>query len=204
MGIKDLATVQAYHRDRVRDFGAGTSQALGWKNRETQFEKFAELCKLGDFTNRNVLDLGCGHGDLFAYLLERHSGIQYVGIDQFDSFLELAVQRYGQYANCRFYRGDFAAIPLVTADYVVCSGALNYRQSESGYLQQMIARFFGAARIGLGINLLRRVDFSAGILVAFDPEKVLRFCKQIASRVCLVEPSGDAQEDYYSVFLYRD
>lgn len=202
MGIKDIATVQAYHRDRIHQFGAGSSEALGWKNRQSQFSRFAELCRLADFSACSVLDLGCGHGDLFAYLDERYAGVTYTGIDQTDAFLELAVQRYGSRANCTFYRAEFGSVALPEADYVLCSGALNYRHSEPGYLQRMIVKFFSAARQGMAINLLRRVDFPDGVLVAYDPDEVLDFCRKIAPHAVMHDCGAAA--DNYTVLLYRN
>ena len=86
---------------------------------------------------------------------------------------------------------------------MVCSGALNYRHSDPGYLQQMLVRFFAAARLGMAINLLRRVDFSDGVLVAYEPAEVQEFCQRIAPRVELLDRSPALASDHYTLLLYR-
>jgi hypothetical protein len=84
---------------------------------------------------------------------------------------------------------------------VICSGALNYRNSDSNYLCKMISRFFEAASIGMGLNLLSRVDFANGALAHFDPVEVADYCQQLTSKV---EVRLSHDEDYFTVFLYRD
>lgn len=201
MQIKDFATVKAYHHERIERFGADACEALGWKNQSSQEKRFAEFLKLGDFSNSSVLDLGCGHGDLFAVLDEKFANINYTGFDQSEAFLEVALQRFGRNRNARFLRGDFATTQLPVADYVICCGALNYRSTNPGYVFEMIARMFASCRLGLGVSLLSAVDFADGILAAYSPQAVLGFCQQLASRVELHEDYGC---DDFMVFLYRE
>lgn len=198
--IKDLATVKAYHSDRIARFGAQACKALGWKDRDSQLRRFAEFTRLADFSGHSLLDVGCGHGDLYAYLSERQQPVDYTGLDQSEAFLEVALKRYGHAPNTRFLLGEFASTTLPESDYVICCGALNYRSSNPGYVYEMIARLYGACRLGMGVSLLRSVDFADGILAAYDPEPILAFCRQLAPEVSLRQGYGD---DDFMVFLYR-
>ncbi len=201
MSLKDIALVRAYHDDRIQRFGTEASEALGWKNRESQQHRFEELAQIGDLRGRSVLDVGCGHGDLYPYLKQRHGQLHYTGIDNVGAFLEVAVRRFGEETNTRFLLGEFGSQQLPQTDFVICCGALNYRNSDSDYLYRMIKRFFDATSIGLGLNLLKKVDFSAGILARFDPNQVADFCRRLTSRV---EVRVDQDENYFTLFLYRE
>ena len=81
MSLKDIALVRAYHDHRIERFGIEASEALGWKNRDSQQHRFEELAQIGDLRGCSVLDVGCGHGDLYPYLQERHGEFHYTGID---------------------------------------------------------------------------------------------------------------------------
>jgi SAM-dependent methyltransferase len=200
MSIKDLAVVQAYHADRVERFGVKSVEALGWNSQNSQRGRFQQLARLGDFDGHSILDVGCGHADLYAYLKENHSDIRYTGIDYVSDFLDVAVQKYGDDSNAHFLLGEFNAAVLPKADFVICCGALNYRNSDFDYLPRSISRLFDACTIGVGLNLLREVDFPDGILITWTLDEVLESCRQLAPNVAVVD---DPQENYFTVFLYH-
>lgn len=201
MSLKDTALVRAYHEDRVKRFGIDASEALGWKDRESQQYRFQELAEIGDLQGHSILDIGCGHGDLYPYLAERNGLFNYTGIDNVGAFLEVAAQRFGEESNTKFLLGDFTTLQLPKADFIICCGALNYRNSDPAYLYKMINRFFDVTSIGLGLSLLRKTDFDNGILANFNPKKVAEYCKQLTSRV---DVRVSAQENNFTLFLYRE
>jgi SAM-dependent methyltransferase len=200
MNIAELTEIQAYHLDRLIDFGPGTPGALGWKhdeNHELRLEAFSEL---GDFSGRSVLDVGCGHGDLRTVLEKHYEGFSYTGIDQMQPFLDVALQRHGKSAKTDFLLGDFTVDELPKADYVIASGALSYRCAAPNFIFAMINKLYAASAIGLGFNLLSRVDFTTGILVPYDPVLILAYCQSISGQVQL---RSDSVGDDFTVFLHK-
>jgi SAM-dependent methyltransferase len=201
MAIKDVAVVKAYHQSRIARFGAETAEALGWKFRDRQLARFEEFTRMDFFEGCSVLDVGCGHGDLLPALQSVVSEFHYTGIDQSEEFLQIALQRYGREPNARFLLGEFGSTPLPRSDFVICCGALNYRNSDVGYLQRMIVRFFEAANIGVGLNLLGKIDFEDGVLVAHSPAEVLAFCRMISP---YVEIRQSPDDDNFTVFMFHE
>ncbi len=200
MQIKDVAAVHAYHKCRVERFGCAATEALGWKNSESQSERFRHFADFADLANSEVLDVGCGHGDIYPYLQSIHGELFYTGIDQSRSFLDVAVQRFDADENTRFLLGDFCSLLLPSTDYVICCGALNYRNSDPNFLFRMINRFFDASRKAVGLSLLERVDFDNGILVPSDPDRVVEFCERLSANVVV---KNDPDTDHFSVFIYH-
>lgn len=201
MSIKDFATVTAYHGERISRFGSDACEALGWKNSSSQSKRFEHLLQLGGIEGSSVLDLGCGHGDLYPFLRDRFGSFQYIGVDSMSSFLDVAVSRFSDDPNVRFLLGEFASVSLPIADFVVCCGALNYRQSDADYLNKMIERFYGLSSKCLVLSLLHRVDHTYGVLTPSDPEQVWNFCRNLSS---LVEIQMDEGEDFFTVAIYRE
>lgn len=200
MAITDRAAILQYHRARVASFGRGTPAALGWKTPRSQTARFEVLAEIGDLNDHSVLDVGCGHGDLRAFLDERYPRLHYLGIDHFEPFLEVAHERYASWPNTRYLLGDFTTARLPETDYVIASGALGYRSRESDFAIRMIDKLYSSCRVALGFNLLGHLPDGETILAAYDPETIASHCQRLASRISLRE--GYLQDDF-TVFLYR-
>src|ERR1700755_1796084 len=108
MNASDLASIAAFHKNLITEYGAEGKDALGWISDESQKSRFKVLSKLGDFTGKSVLDAGCGHADLFSYLSAIYNNIQYTGIEQLPALLTVAVKRYGHLPNTCFLQSDFS------------------------------------------------------------------------------------------------
>jgi SAM-dependent methyltransferase len=193
MDLIERATVMHYHRHRIAEYGP-RPQALGWKNPHSQWERFELIAQAADFAHCSVLDLGCGRGDLKAFLDERHPGVRYTGVDQMPEFLQDAVRRYAGDGNARFLLGDFARMELPAADYVIACGALAYRTADANYHERMIRRMHAAARRALIFNVLDARRFARHPLLAgHDCGAVLDLCRRLSPHVAVSQ--GDLDDD---------
>jgi SAM-dependent methyltransferase len=201
MKLKEKAAILHYHRHRQKQFQGETPEALGWKNDASQQVRYRILAKIGDLNGCSILEPGCGYGDMLAFLDRRYEGIAYTGFDLVPEFLEAAARRYARRGNCRFFLADFFKNPLPRADYVLASGALGYRTREPDYYTRCIARFFEAADMGLGFNLLDRSMFSGHpLLTGHSREEILSFCRGLTDRVRVIRGYF---EDDFTVFMYK-
>ena len=83
---------------------------------------------------------------------------------------------------------------------MVCSGGLNYRTSENRHVFKMISKFFKASRLGLGLNILKSVDFENGILVPYSESQIMKYCKKLTSNLVLKESDN---QNNFTLFLYQ-
>ncbi|MBM89104.1 MAG: hypothetical protein CMQ41_12085 [Gammaproteobacteria bacterium] len=201
MQVKDIALLRAYNDDRISRFGTDSNRALGWKNPESQIKRFEQLAKIGKINGHRLLDAGCGHGDLYPYLKQIYGEFEYIGLDYQREFLDVAIDRFGRYENTKFVYGEFSSQSIPVVDYVICCGALNYRNSETDYINRMIYKLFAVSKIGLGLSLLKRVEFEDGFLVPTHPAATLEFSKELTSSIVLQD---DPKDDYFTLFLYRE
>jgi len=109
---------------------------LDWGDREAQFKRFEILSTEVDLANRNLLDIGCGLGDLFTYLKTvNHLPKNYVGSDLVPEMIKLAKE---QQPDCQFYCCDILADnpSNLKFEVVFCSGVFNLRSEDNiGFLK---------------------------------------------------------------------
>ena len=197
--LLDNAAVFRYHRQRIREYGAGSPGALGWQPDGQQI-RFEVLAQIGDLAHCSVLDVGCGYADLYPFLRQRFAGVQYWGIEQMPELLDLAQARYPGAPNMTLRTGDFLREALPLSDYVLASGSLNYRHRHPRFIYQAIEKLFGSCQRGLGFNLLCWEPVGGGPLAAYDPADIVAFCETLAPKVVLREGYRDGD---FTVFMYR-
>jgi len=200
MELLDKANIFRFHNDLISRFGVGNTAALGWNEPAGQQVRFNILSGIGKFHNHSVLDAGCGHGDLYEYLVKLYPKLRYYGVEQIPHILQQAIDRYSHLPNTYFFEGDFSAADLPLVDYVIASGSLSYRNSDKLFVLKTIEKLFKTCRIGLGFNLLRTIEPADGFLEAYNPVYITEFCRKLTGHVVLTE---DYYEEDYTVFMYH-
>ncbi len=152
--MTDPGYLKAY-RDAVQEHGASFEATL-WGSPATQRLRFDVLLDGVDLTERKILDLGCGQGDLAQYLLEREIPFgAYVGFDAMDAMIDVARQR--NLARSRFEAVDLLAVDLAplaaeAADWAIVSGTLNTMEPDDAV--RFVERTFQSVREGVAFNFL--------------------------------------------------
>jgi SAM-dependent methyltransferase len=175
MDLIERANVIGFHRRRL---GGTLLHALGWRSEASQQLRFETLCAIGDLNHSTVLDLGCGYGDLRAFLGSRYADFVYLGLEQMTEFVDEAQNRYSHLPNTHFLQVDFLNVVFPKVDYALASGAFGYRSSNSLYPFDVISELWGAVSKGLAFNMLDASVFQENdILAGRDVEDVMSFCR---------------------------
>ena len=202
MNLFEKANIIRFHRHRIAVFNDGTVKALGWRGEESQHKRFEVISKLGDFNGSSVLDLGCGYGDLKAYLDQSFSNFSYLGIDQMPEFVNKAKRRHRKKVNTHFLHADFSKVALPKMDFVIASGALSYHSEDTDFHTKMIRKFYTSANIALAFNMMNDNHFKGNeLLVGHNFKKVLSFCKSISPDVKVFQ---DYFEGDFTIFMYHE
>lgn len=78
-------------------------ESLGWNERAGQQIRLKILLGIGDLTAHSVLDAGCGHGDLFEYLIERFPQPEILWRRMMPGILQVALDRYSHHPGASFF-----------------------------------------------------------------------------------------------------
>ena len=142
--LEIVAAARERYSERLRQHGPGVL-ALGWDTQAHQEIRFAAAASL--IEGKSLLDVGCGLGDLLAYLCERgRRPDSYHGIDILPEFVAEARRRHKDKEGVCFSEGDIFDTDLSTyADTVIALGLLNYRLKSEEENYAYVVRFLEAA-----------------------------------------------------------
>jgi SAM-dependent methyltransferase len=200
MTLTDTAAIFRFHKEQVEAFGKGSTEALGWTSADAQLQRFEVLAGIADLDQQILLDAGCGHGDLRAYLYTRYPSMTYIGIEQIPELLDRAIEQYANIPETIFLQGDFTSSTLPDADYILACGSLNYRSSDPEFIFKTIEKLFTACRKGFGFNLLSMLHEPHPLIVAYNPQLILDFCQKLTPHVQIIE---GYRENDFSIFMYQ-
>ena len=177
------------YRRAVEEFGAGFEATL-WNSREAQQRRFDVMIDLAGFEDCVVVDIGCGHGDLAAHLIELEVPFKrYVGVDAVVEMVESATRR--GLLHSEFVLADVVTHPEVLegqdADFTCFSGTLNTMDFETA--RRVVRSAFDASAQGVVFNFLsdrhheRWADKQLEPARRFDTIAWLEWALDLSSRV---------------------
>lgn len=125
-----------------------SAKGLNWHSQPYQVLRFEKLCELlpDDLENYTLGDIGCGFGDLYDYLDPKPKS--YTGYDMMQEMVAITQKATKQEAVLL----DATITSPKTADYHVCSGALNILTKFETTL--FIQNCFKASKKGFIFNCL--------------------------------------------------
>lgn len=183
----------ARYGGRLEAHGPGVL-ALGWGRDAWQVARFHAVLhalRPSDLAGRELLDVGCGLGDLLGFLREQGlAPSAYVGLDITPGFLDVAGARYPE---ARLELRDLVAEPFAepVADTGVVLGVLNWEHPDAWtHLEAMVQAAFAAVRGALLVNLISDVhneDYPREPFIHYyDPPEVLRLGQRLTPFCTLV------------------
>jgi SAM-dependent methyltransferase len=163
--------------------------------------RFLKLMEIADLRDRRVLDLGCGIGDFYPFLVQKFGQLDYTGIDLVPEMVDFAAKKY---PAARFLCRDIAKDELNESfDYVLASVVFNNAMPDGdSYMQELLTLAFKLCTLGLGFNFIStHVNFTDPEMAYHDPAEVLDFCIRHLTRKVVVQHHYERVD--VAVFAYR-
>jgi SAM-dependent methyltransferase len=182
----DRNIYRARYLERLAEFGHDP-RSLGW-SKGKQEARFKALTSRVDLTRvQTVLDVGCGFGDMYAYLRQRGFRGRYLGIDFIDELLDVGRSVYPDAELRNVDIDDFE--PDERFDLVVASGIFNgvlEHEEQWARIERTLARMYRLAKFACAADFMSAyVDYSRGDTFYAEPERVLSLAKRLSRRVAL-------------------
>ena len=199
---KDKEKIIDRYNERLKKYGFDyRSLAVG--NVERQLVRYGVLSQIGKLNNTSMLDVGCGFGDFYGFLLAKGLRVDYKGYDMNPNLIEVAKNKY---PSARFEDRDFFTEEInEKVDYIVSSSAFNNKLQQIdnyAFIKKVIKKCFDLCKIGTSINMLTSyVNFEAEHGFYYSPEEIFKYCKTLTDRVAL-------RHDYclyeFTLYLYKE
>lgn len=205
MNLKDKTACIERYRSRLHSF-ADSPETLGWGGgRERQEARFETHCQIEEFAGKpilSVLDVGCGFGDMGAYLARTRPQVRYVGVDVNPDLLAVGREKYPE-LDLRVH--DVLEADLAERFDLVCeSGIFNYQLRHEGqheYIRKMLGRFFGLCTVGVSADFMSAyVDFKHENAFHFPEAAAVAVGRELSKRFVL---RGDYLDYEYCLQVLR-
>jgi SAM-dependent methyltransferase len=150
---------------------------LDWASAASQRKRFEVLVANVPLRGRSLLDVGCGLGDLLAYLAERGIDLAYTGVDVLARMVAACRERFGGVRG-RFVQADVfadASFGREGFDVVFASGIFNLDLGNNReFLPVALRRLLELSREHVAANFLhvRARGRDKGYFF-YDPDEVL-------------------------------
>lgn len=175
------------YQNKFKKFGVDHKSLL-WKSRGAAHQRFRQFWAEIDFTNKSVLDVGCGFGEFGKFLVKRYKGVDYMGVDIVPEFIEEARK---QLPSCQFEVKDLFNDEIREKfDVVIASGVLNSNvENNMEYRQSAIKKMFDLTSHVLAFNMLGSHPAPANKkdsnIWYSDSLEILGYCMTLTRRVIL-------------------
>lgn len=200
---KDAEIICDRYEKRYQDYGY-SPRTLDW-DKGKQDMRFSILTSQFDFKNSEVLDIGCGFGDLNRILSSRTDNqYHYHGVDIVPSLISEARHQY-KGDNIDFYCGDFLEMDLPQVDYAIASGIFNFKLKDNNnyqFIEQSMEKAYRLSRTGFAFDFLSdKVDYTKEMTFHSSPEKILALAYGLSRNVTLL---NNYMPFEFSVFVFKD
>jgi len=152
-----------------------------------------------------LLDLGCGAGHLYEYLLRQPvANLSYMGLDLSPKFVALCQQKH---PGVPFVCADVLEQDVPVSDYAVMNGVFTEKRELTfdqmfDYLKRMLHRTFAAARVGLAFNVMsKQVDWERDDLFHLPLDLLAGFLTRELSRNFVIRNDYGLYE--FTTYLFK-
>lgn len=194
------------YKQKFKEFGV-SPQALQWKSKGAAHQRFRQFWAEIDFDNKNVLDVGCGFGEMGNFLTKRYENVKYKGVDIMQEFIENGKKIY---PGLNLETADYFGHPLTEMfDTIICSGALNSNfgteEENKKFRKDAIKTMFDHTTNVVAFNMLGGHpapvnDNNESNIWYSDSLEILEYCMSLTRRVILrhhYHPSD------FTIFMYK-
>jgi methyltransferase family protein len=183
MNDAEIGRVLRRYTERLAALGP-VPEALGWtKGRHTL--RYRILLEQWGLQSGELLDFGCGFGDMYAFCRDHFPGLRYHGFDLNRDLVAVGRERY---PDADLVAGDALKTGLSgTWDLIVASGVFNLLLEDNwSFIEAIFDLFARHARVGFAANFLSdRVEYRLEHAYHADPVKIVELAYRYSNRVTL-------------------
>jgi SAM-dependent methyltransferase len=183
MNEAEKQRVLASYSERLKKYGY-SPRTLGWPKGRHRLRYFILLSQW-PLAGTEILDFGCGFGDMYAYCREQGLDMDYEGMDINP---DLIAEGLRQHPSARLFVHDALRDGLTRDyDYVFSSGVHNTKLEDNwSFIEASFELFNRHARRGFAVNFLSdKVDYPLEHAYHANPGRIMELAYRFSNRVTL-------------------
>jgi len=196
MEAKTKRSIITHYSKLYKKFG-DSPKSIGWTKGKQEL-RFNAVTGISNLKKTSVLDIGCGFGDLAAFLNKKKLNVRYTGVDINEKFIEIAKKKYPK----KFFEvRDVEKNPYRKKfDWVFAIGTTNHSGSYK-YIEKLLTEMFHLCRKGVVMDFLTTyVDYMMPGNFHASPEHIFKIAKKLSKKVVI-------RHDYlpfeFCVYVYK-
>jgi SAM-dependent methyltransferase len=196
----DRERIAGYYDRLVAEHGYSV-QARDVSSEQGLAVRYRALSEVGELAGKDVLEVGCGFGDLGAYLAARFPAVKYSGIDLSGAMVETGRRIH---PSLELKQGDVAELPASAKfDFVLAQGIFYLLGADAQRKMQTLIRcMFDHCNTGVGFCTISAwADPKQEGEFYPDPLETLAYCRTVTPWVTL---RHDYHPGDFAVYMYRD
>lgn len=163
-------------------------RSLKWHTKKAAKQRYAQIIADVDYSNKNILDVGCGFGDILTHIAKKSEEFTYTGVDLVPEFIEEAKKINPKQT---FLVRDYFNNPLEKKfDIIICSGALNSNVKDNlAFRKDAIKTMYEHTKEIVVFNMAgkypcTKTSSKSNVWFA-DPLEILEYCMILTPKVIL-------------------
>ena len=205
---KDFSIVsdkqKLHYKSTYFKYGA-TAKGVDWGNEKTANLRYDQFFQLFQHDSKaSVLDIGCGHGSFYSYLIKKNFKGEYTGIDIVDEMVD--------YANKNISQGNFIICDFLQEntkeyDYLIANGIFTQKLDVSHkkmekFILTFVEKMFSKCKKGIAFNLMSSyVNFHAENLFYKSPSEMISYIMSNLSENFILNHNYRIYE--YTLYVYK-
>jgi SAM-dependent methyltransferase len=150
--VSDDRRIAAYYDARVDEFGHDP-RAVDASSQASLDVRYRSLSAVADLSGKRVLEVGCGFGDLGAYIAARHEGVRYRGVDLSPRMVEEGRRAH---PGLDLEVGNVLALPPRQDYDIVLAQGIFYllREDPEARVRELVTQMFALASEAVALTAM--------------------------------------------------
>jgi SAM-dependent methyltransferase len=191
--------ISDYYNNLVEKYGHDP-RSCDYGHTISQQNKFTVLSSCIDYSNKSVLDIGCGFADYADFLNKKYTQVEYHGVDISPAMIDEAKKMHPELSL--EVRNVFEDTPQRTYDIVTANGIFYLLGEHAwGLMKEFITKMYALSNDVVAFNSLSSwtTDKEPGEFYA-DPIELLTFCRTLSAWVTI---RHDYHQRDFTIFIYK-
>ena len=188
---------------KYKKFGK-TIKSLGWDNSKNQRKRFENIFQISNLKKcKNILDVGCGFGDLFLFLKKYKIFLSYTGIDINENFI-IINNKNKSLNKCVFDNKSIFDFKK-KSDLIVSFGLLNYNKCSNKYVEYFIKECFKKSNKAVLIDFISddQLNSRYKFINYHKPENIIKIIRKITKNYSLHSNYENIPQKEFTILLYK-